>query len=62
MKPKTDKQLIQELGGVSALAKSLGYSQQRVFNWQTRGIPPAEKVKRPDLFMPSVFNRSTSHE
>lgn len=27
---------------------------QRVHNWLTRGIPPAIKVSRPDLFMPEL--------
>ena len=52
MKQQTDKELINSLGGASSLAKLLGYSQQRVHNTQTRGIPAVEKIKHPELFMP----------
>lgn len=30
---------IEVAGGVSALAKKLGYAQSRVSNWRLRGIP-----------------------
>jgi len=40
-----DKQLIAHLGGLSAIAKRLGYpvrgGSQRVQTWITRGTPPA---------------------
>lgn len=42
--------LIDELGGLTALASKLGYSVQRVANWKTRGIPPREMLNRPDVF------------
>lgn len=42
------------------VAELLGYAKdggvQRVQNWKTRGIPPAVKLERPDLFLPH-FNK-----
>ena len=56
----SDKELIQQLGGASALARTLGYQlpdgARRVHNWTKRGIPSHVKVERPDLFMQ---NRAT---
>jgi hypothetical protein len=53
-----DQKLIEALGGPSKVAQLLGFpkfgGQQRVQNWLTRGIPPAVKVLRPDLFMPEL--------
>ena len=53
-----DRKLIEALGGPTEVARLLGYQkfggQQRVQNWLGRGIPPAEKVKRPDLLMPEL--------
>lgn len=53
-----DKALIEQLGGPTRVAELLGYDKyggvQRVHNWLTRGIPPAVKVERPDLFMPHL--------
>jgi hypothetical protein len=49
-----DKALIDSLGGPAKLAEKLGYDKggvQRVQNWTTRGIPPAVKLERPDLFL-----------
>ena len=46
-----DKEKIEKLGGATVLAKRLGYSVQRVQHWKSRGIPSAEKVKHPELFM-----------
>lgn len=43
--------LIESLGGVSAVAESLGYSIQRVHNWTQRGIPASEKLKNPQMFL-----------
>jgi hypothetical protein len=51
-----DAELIEKLGGPAkvcellALDKSRGV--QRVHNWKSRGIPPAVKLSRPDLFVP----------
>lgn len=49
-----DAPLIADLGGPTKVAKLLGFTPQRVQNWLERGIPPAIKVKRPDLFIPGV--------
>lgn len=53
-----DRALIQSLGGPSKVAELLALPKkgglQRVQNWLTRGIPPAVKVQRPDLFMPHL--------
>ena len=37
-------------GGVDAVAKALGYSYQRVFNWKDRGIPALEIALNPKFF------------
>lgn len=53
-----DRALIADLGGAARVAELLGIDKsggaQRVHNWKTRGIPPAIKVARPDLFMPHL--------
>ena len=50
-----DRELIERLGGPTRVAELLGWPKyggaQRVQNWLSRGIPPAVKVKWPDLFM-----------
>jgi hypothetical protein len=53
-----DKKLIMNLGGPTKVAELLGLDKakggiQRVQNWITRGIPPKEKLARPDLFLPN---------
>ena len=48
---KSDKEIIEMHGGVSALARRLGISAQRVSNWNRRGIPPAIKLLHPALFI-----------
>ena len=53
-----DKKLILALGGPTKVAVLLGFDTtkggvQRVQNWMTRGIPPKEKLARPDLFLPT---------
>lgn len=51
----SDSELIDRLGGSSALAKRLGYpllgGVQRVQNWKRRGIPPRVKLEWPELFL-----------
>lgn len=51
----TDAERIASLGGPAKLAELLGFkkpgSTQRVSNWKSRGIPPAVKLQRPDLFL-----------
>lgn len=51
-----DKLTIERLGGAAKVAELLEYDKssggvQRVFNWMTRGIPPAVKVEHPNLFL-----------
>lgn len=51
-----DKKTILDLGGPTEVARLLGLDTakggvQRVQNWMTRGIPPKEKLARPDLFL-----------
>jgi hypothetical protein len=57
-----DWALVAALGGPSKVADELGYSReggaQRVQNWKHRGIPPAVKLQRPDLFLPGLEVRS----
>lgn len=53
---KTDKEILDELGGATRVAKLLGFNlktggAQRVQNWYTRGIPARVKVSHPDLFL-----------
>ncbi|AIL33109.1 hypothetical protein IX83_07160 [Basilea psittacipulmonis DSM 24701] len=54
---KTDKEIIQELGGVKKLVEILGLGYggyQRVNNWRTRGIPAAIKLEHLDVFGPYI--------
>lgn len=49
-----DAALIERLGGPAQVARMLGFEvhgTQRVFNWMRRGIPPAVKLDRPELFL-----------
>jgi hypothetical protein len=53
---KTDKEIIESLGGATEVANLLGYDlakggAQRVHNWISRGIPTRVKVDHPELFM-----------
>lgn len=54
-----DSELIDQLGGPTALAKRLGLvkfgSVQRVQNWKKRGIPLAVKVEHPEIFLPALL-------
>ena len=45
-----DKKKIAELGGVSALARRLRVTPQRVQNWTRRGIPAKVKLDNYELF------------
>lgn len=47
-----DKQLIEKLGGVKAIADALGYNYTTVHNWLTRGISRDAKIAHPEIFMP----------
>jgi hypothetical protein len=50
-----DAELIEELGGPTALAERLGYEKPngpaRVSNWKERGIPAQVKVDHPEIFL-----------
>lgn len=50
----TDAELIQTLGGATALAKKLGLKTpngaRRVHNWKTRGIPAEVRLNNPRVF------------
>jgi hypothetical protein len=53
---KTDKEIIESLGGPTEVAKLLGYDlarggAQKVHNWLSRGIPSKVKVDHPKLFL-----------
>jgi hypothetical protein len=57
-----DRELIERLGGPTRVAELLGWPKhggaQRVQNWLSRGIPPAVKVRRPDLFLADAINNN----
>lgn len=58
---KTDKEIINELGGVKKLVELLGYDKkcggyQRVANWLKRGIPAEVKLEHYELFAPFIKN------
>lgn len=50
----TDSEIIQNLGGATAVAKRLGLKTpdgaRRVHNWITRGIPAQIRLDHPRLF------------
>jgi hypothetical protein len=53
-----DSQIIDNLGGPTALARRLGYGSggpQRVANWRRRGIPPRVKLDHAGVFLTVVF-------
>ena len=47
----TDKDLIEKLGGVKAIADALGYNYTTVHNWLARRISRDAKIAHPDIFM-----------
>ena len=47
----SDKELIEKLGGVKAIAAALGYNYTTVHNWLTRGISRDAKIAHPEIFM-----------
>jgi len=47
----TDKELIEQLGGVTAIADALSYNYTTVHNWLTRGISRDAKIAHPEIFM-----------
>ena len=46
-----DKELIEKLGGVKAIADALSYNYTTVHNWLTRGISRDAKIAHPEIFM-----------
>lgn len=56
----TDKELIEKLGDTTALAKLLGFTEQRVSNWKRRGIPPKVKLENPELFQNTTQTKTPS--
>jgi len=52
-----DREIIDRLGGSTKVAELINYKVQRVQNWKDRGIPSAEKLKFPQLFLnPNIHN------
>jgi len=59
----TDQELIKYYGGPAKLAELLGLKEggvQRVNNWRSRGIPPKEKLARPDIFLFDLSKKKTN--
>lgn len=56
MSSMSDSNIIDELGGTSAVAKLFEIQPASVSEWRTKGIPKARrqtlKLMRPDLFVP----------
>ena len=54
---KTDSEIIDALGGTSAVARLCQVARQAVSNWRKEGIPDARrmylKAVRPDVFGPA---------
>lgn len=53
----TDKELIEKMG-TTALARLLGFTEQRVSNWKRRGIPPKVKLDNPKIFQSNKQNKN----
>ena len=58
----SDKDLIDQLGGASELAKRIGTTTQRVQNWKARGIPPKIKLQFPAIFLPNFVSNDGSSQ
>lgn len=58
---KTDKEILDSLGGAAKVAKLLGYTKaggvQRVHNWISRGIPYKVKVDHQNIFLNKKFTK-----
>jgi len=53
-----DAEIIDNLGGPTALARRLGYGSggpQRVANWRRRGIPALVKLQHAGVFLTVAF-------
>ena len=46
----TDRELIQELGGISAVAKAVGISQPALSYWCRKGIPELRRIQLKTVF------------
>jgi len=57
----TDKELIEQFGGSSELARRLGTTKQRVQNWKSRGIPARVKLQFPAIFLQSLLSSSKTN-
>ena len=62
---KTDKEIIDSLGGPAEVVRLLGLSGkpgqvQRVHNWKSRGIPARVRLDHPDVF-PMQAKKEPSH-
>lgn len=60
---KSDKEIIEDLGGPAKVAEMLKYDKsrggvQRVNNWMSRGIPASVKIEHPDIFLKSLIGSS----
>lgn len=61
---KTDKELIESLGGPAKIAALMGLAGragqiQRIHNWKSRGIPAKVRLNFPELFpLPTVNAQS----
>lgn len=62
----TDAELIENLGGATALAKRLGFKTpdgaRRVHNWKTRGIPAEVRLNNPRLFKLAKPSKQTAQQ
>lgn len=60
----TDAEIIQSLGGATAVAKRLGFKTpdgaRRVHNWIKRGIPPRVKLDHAAFFKKAVASAKTA--
>lgn len=46
-----DREIIEKLGGVKAIADALNYNYTTVHNWLSRGIPAQVKLDHRDIFL-----------
>ena len=58
----SDKQVILDLGGISAVARLLETSPQRIWNWTRRGIPARIKIAHPELFLKDKAVGEKAHD
>lgn len=56
---ESDRELIEQLGGTSQVARLLGYPRnggpQRVNHWKSRGIPAEVKLAHPEIFLTNLL-------